>query len=117
MTVNFLGAEEAGRQYRQVLSPGMPVQALRMFFCRSFSAALIQHVSGNYSQLLRRLHVVDAVVEPTLRYHNALRHDAEPDPLVLLCWRCARLEELVVIGYVIRQLGLTELFLNKRNES
>lgn len=109
VTVNFLGTEEAARKYREVLSNDMPLHTLRMYFCKSFSPAIIQYVSDNYSETLKRLYVLDQVVEPTLRYHNPLRQDADPDPLVLLCWKCKHMRELVVIGYEMLEINLVAI--------
>jgi hypothetical protein len=67
---------------------------------------MLQYLSNNFSETLTGLVVVDQITEPTLRYHNALRYDADPDPLVLLCWKCKCLGELVLIGYEILEINL-----------
>lgn len=77
-----------------------------MYFCKSLNPEIIQYLSDNHSETLQSLHIVDSIVEPTLRYHNPLRHDADPDPLILLCWKCKYLQELVVIGYEMLEINL-----------
>lgn len=77
-----------------------------MYFCKSLKPDMIQFLSDNYCEHLVSLIIVDAISDPTLRYHNPLRHDAGPDPLVLLCWKCRHLNELVVVGYEILEINL-----------
>jgi hypothetical protein len=77
-----------------------------MYFCKSLNPELLQFLSLNYSETLTGLIAVDKISEPTLRYHNPLRYDAEPDPLVLLCWKCKHLDELIVCGYEILEINL-----------
>jgi hypothetical protein len=77
-----------------------------MFFCKSFNPEIIQFLSDNYSHTLQSLSITDSIVEPTLRYHNPLRFDADPDPLILLCWKCKNLQELVVVGYEMLEINL-----------
>ena len=104
--LNFLNVEDASRKYTSVLSPEMPLETLRMYFCKSLNPELIQFVNTNYCDTLKSLCVVDAVTDPALRYHNPLRLDADPDPLVLLCWKCRHLTELTVIGYEMLEINL-----------
>jgi hypothetical protein len=84
----------------------MPLQVLRMYFCKSLNPQLIQYISDSFCDTLESLVVVDAITDPTLRYHNPLRYDADPDPLVLLCWKCRYLQELVIVGYEILEINL-----------
>ena len=107
--VNFLALEETSRKYQQVLTPSVPLETLRMYFCKSFNPEMIQYLSNNYSEFLNSLVIVDAIAEPTLRYHNPLRYDADPDPLVLLCWKCRNLRELILVGYEILDINLVAI--------
>lgn len=106
VTVNFLVVEEAARKYTNVLSRLMPLEKMRMYFCKSLNPELLHFLSDNYSNTLSSLVVVDGITDPTLRYHNPLRHDADPDPLVLLCWKCRHLSELVLVGYEVLEINL-----------
>jgi hypothetical protein len=104
--LNILVQEEFARKFTSILSASMPLDTLRMYFCKSFNPELIQFLSDNYSDSLQSLIIVDSIVEPTLRYHNPLRFDADPDPLILLCWKCKYLRELVVVGYEMLEINL-----------
>lgn len=106
VAVNFLKVECAAQNYSNILKPYMPLETLRMYFSKSFNSNLIQYISDNYSETLSSLFIVDAITEPTLRYHNPMLYDVEPDPLVLMCWKCKHLKELVIIGYEMLELNL-----------
>lgn len=106
VAVNVLVQEDFARKYNSVLSSNIPLETLRMYFCKSFNPEIIQFLSDSYSDTLQSLCIVDSIVEPTLRYHNPLRFDAEPDPLILLCWKCKSLQELVVVGYEMLEINL-----------
>ena len=77
-----------------------------MYFCKSLNPEMLAYLSNNYGDTLHSLVIVDAITEPTLRYHNALRYDADPDPLVLLCWKCKHLTDLIIVGYEILEINL-----------
>lgn len=79
---------------------------LRMYFCKSLNSDLLQYLSNNYCDSLKSLVIVDSITDPTLRYHNPLRYDADPDPLVLLVWKCKNLTELTIIGYEMLEINL-----------
>ena len=79
-----------------------------MSFCRALSTPLIRFVGQYYADTLSALIVLDTVGgEAALRYcPSALSVDAEPDPLVLLCWKCRELRELVIVGYELAEINL-----------
>ena len=77
-----------------------------MYFCKSLNPDLIHHLSTNFNSTLTSLSVTDAVIEPSMRYHNPLRLDADPDPLVLLAWKCKHLTSLTIIGYEMLEINL-----------
>ncbi|CAF0712121.1 unnamed protein product [Brachionus calyciflorus] len=106
VTINFIQVEESARKFNLVLNQFIPLEALRMYFCKSLNPDILQFISNNYSETLKSLIIVDAINDPSLRYHNPLRHDADPDPLVLLCWKCKYLDELVLVGYEILEINL-----------
>jgi hypothetical protein len=80
-----------------------------MYFCKSLNPELLHSIAERFNATLRSLVVVDAITDPSLRYHNPLRRDADPDPLVLLSWKCRELRELVVVGYEILEINLVAI--------
>lgn len=77
-----------------------------MYFCKSLNPDILQFISNNYSDTLKSLVIVDAITDPSLQYHNPLRYEVDPDPMVLLCWKCKNLTELVLVGYEILEINL-----------
>ncbi len=60
ITVNFLIVEETQSpqeidKYKIVLNAHMPLQKLRMYFCKSLTPNLIQYISDSYSDLLGKI--------------------------------------------------------------
>ncbi len=97
------------RKYELLLKEKIPVETLRIYFCKSLNSEILQFIRDNYCDTLKTFCVVDTITDPTLRYHNPFRNDADPDPLVLLAWKCKYLEELTIIGYEILQINLTAI--------
>ncbi|RNA38489.1 F-box only 33 [Brachionus plicatilis] len=106
VTINFIQVEESTRKYGLILSPFIPLEAIRMYFCKSLNPDILQFISNSYSETLQSMVIVDAISDPSLQYHNPLRHEVDPDPLVLLCWKCKYLTELVLVGYEILEINL-----------
>lgn len=97
----------------------------RMYFCKSLNPDMLHYLSNTYSESLASLVVVDSISTEydewlangnnnnnnNLYYHNALRYDADPDPdpLVLLSWKCKHLSELIIVGYELLEINLTAI--------
>jgi hypothetical protein len=93
----------------EILRPNIPLESFSMHFCKSLNSQLIDYISNMYSHTLKKFIINDAIAEPTLRYSNPLLYDIEPDPVVLLCWRCRHLEELSILGYEIAEMNLVAI--------
>ena len=104
-----MNIEDLSRKYELVMKEKMPIEKLRMYFCQSLNPEMLQFIRDNYFDTLKTFCVVDTITDPTLRYHNPFRNDADPDPWVLLAWKCKYLEELTLIGYEILQINLTAI--------
>ena len=87
----------------------MPLEKLRFYFCKSLNPEILQFISNSYCDTLKTFCVIDTISDPALRYHNPFRSDADPDPLVLLAWKCKYLVELTLIGYEVLQINLTAI--------
>lgn len=85
----------------------MPLTKLNIFFSKCLNQDVINYLRDYYCDSLKRFCVIDRITDPALRYHNPFRFD--PDPLVLLAWKCKHLEELVLIGYEILEINLTAI--------
>jgi hypothetical protein len=104
INLNIINIEDLSRKYEIILKEKMPIEKLRIYFCKSLTPDILQFVRDNYCDTLKVFCVVDTITDPTLRYHNPFRNDA--DPLVLLAWKCKHLEELTLIGYEMLQINL-----------
>ena len=106
--VNFLMTESTlANNFRYILNSTMPLETLRMYFCKALNPAMLQYLSDNYADTLKSLCVVDSIQSDALRYHVvSSRQDTDPDPLILLCWKCRHLTELVLVGYEILEINL-----------
>lgn len=107
LNMNIINIEELSRKYELLLKSQMPLESLRIFFCKSLNPELLQFIRDNYCNTLKCFCVIDTITDPTLRYHNPFRFDA--DPLVLLAWKCKYLEELTLIGYEMLEINLTAI--------
>ena len=113
VSVNFLKTQAqsassslSNQFFLNILKPNMPLEALRMYFCKSLNSELIEYISDRYFSTLKSFVIIDCITEPTLRYSNPMLYDIEPDSLVLFCWKCKHLHELVIIGYEILEINL-----------
>jgi F-box protein 33 len=121
VSFNFLSVEESTTTENQIitiLSPSIPLETLRMYFCKSLNSSLLQYLSMNFCETLCSLYIVDVICDPVvLHYHTEFNNDddegvevdPDPDPLVLLCWKCRHLQELVIVGYQIYEINITAI--------
>ena len=109
VNLNIINTKELSSNYELLLKEKIPVEKIRIYFCKSLNPEILLFIRDNYCETLKTFCVVDYITDPTLRYHNPFRNDADPDPLVLLAWKCKYLEELTIIGYEILQINLTAI--------
>ncbi|KAM3958408.1 LOW QUALITY PROTEIN: uncharacterized protein ACR2FA_007558 [Aphomia sociella] len=85
-----------------VLVDGLELASLKVMFCKTVHAPLLEHVVRLYKQSLRELVWADCpgdageARKPT----RPQRCDGcDVNPFILLCWQCVQLQRLVIHGY------------------
>ncbi len=107
VTLNIVNIEDFSHKYELILKKHIPLEKIRLLFCKSLNPDLLQFIRENYCDTLKVFYVIDKLTDPSLRYHNPFNFDA--DPLVLLVWKCKFLEELTLIGYEILEINLSAI--------
>ncbi|XP_067002724.2 F-box only protein 33 [Anabrus simplex] len=88
--------------HSEILRPSMNLTHLKAFFCEKLNCRALQCLSDWYTQSLRSLWWVDSMSSPAcycLVQQYILDEQMQPDPLVILAWKCTNLQEIVLLGY------------------
>ncbi|XP_033158388.1 F-box only protein 33 [Drosophila mauritiana] len=85
----------------RVLRRNMPITHVRLLFCEKMNAEALDWMSLHYKETLRSIHYVDAPYKYSNRMNQTRHASLRQDPFVMMAWRCKRLEEIVVHGYLM----------------
>lgn len=121
ISLNIIGVSYDGltNLMETVLVPEMPLNSLKLLFCKTIHCPLIKHIGETYPNSLVEFQWVDShVTDWQVEVKNSRGFkgtDSIVHPLISLCWQCRRLKKLVVHGYWIWQydlLGMARLRTN-----
>uniref|UniRef100_A0A182T6R3 F-box domain-containing protein n=1 Tax=Anopheles maculatus TaxID=74869 RepID=A0A182T6R3_9DIPT len=84
-----------------ILRPSMPLTHLKVLFCEKINCDALEYLSLHYKDTLRSLIWVDSMRIEEYRNIMELMMHTEQDPLVMMAWRCKKLQELIVHGYLL----------------
>ncbi|XP_035913632.1 F-box only protein 33 [Anopheles stephensi] len=87
--------------HTHILRPSMPLTHLKVLFCEKINCEALEYLSRHYKDTLRSLIWVDSMRIEEYRNIMELVMRTEQDPLVMMAWRCKKLQELIVHGYVL----------------
>ncbi|XP_055608760.1 F-box only protein 33 [Uranotaenia lowii] len=87
--------------HSQILRPSMPLTHLKVLFCERINCDALEYLSRYYKETLRSMIWVDSMRIQEYRNIMELVLRTEQDPLVMMAWRCKKLEEIVIHGYVL----------------
>ncbi|KAF5271299.1 hypothetical protein FQR65_LT05314 [Abscondita terminalis] len=107
LRMSFIHAYDEQVIYMQdyILKSNMPLSHLKVFFCEHINLDVLNLLSTWYPVSLRSIVWVDSRSQDSQSASwNLIRRlggpDAnQPDPLVMAAWLCAKLEEIVLLGY------------------
>ncbi|XP_059056253.1 uncharacterized protein LOC131850103 [Achroia grisella] len=93
---------------QNVLIPELQLISLKVMFCKTVYAPLVEHVACHYKETLREVLWADC---PAADCEPPRRHVRRPpsydvcnvNPFILLCWQCVQLQRLVIHGYWVWQ--------------
>ncbi|XP_055631217.1 F-box only protein 33 [Toxorhynchites rutilus septentrionalis] len=87
--------------HSHILSPSMPLTHLKVLFCERINCDALEYLSRYYKETLKSMIWVDSMRIQEYRNIMELVLRTEQDPLVMMAWRCKKLEEIVIHGYVL----------------
>ncbi|XP_039746145.1 F-box only protein 33 [Pararge aegeria] len=98
----------------KVLIAELPLASLKVMFCKTLHADVLQRVVRLYKETLRELVWADAPYDSADMFHRIIKQQRDADmitmcnvnPLILLCWQCTHLQRLVIHGYWVWQYDL-----------
>uniref|UniRef100_A0A1L8DCK6 F-box domain-containing protein n=1 Tax=Nyssomyia neivai TaxID=330878 RepID=A0A1L8DCK6_9DIPT len=100
LRINLINACEAIKYlHSHILRESMPLSHLKVLFCKNMNPQVIDFISQHYNSTLRSLMWVDTsfnIEEAEFFYLTS-----DQDPLVMMAWRCTKLEEIVLHGYLL----------------
>ncbi|XP_049816673.1 F-box only protein 33 isoform X2 [Schistocerca nitens] len=85
-----------------IFRPSMPLSFLKVFFCENVNYTALQRISLWYYNTLQSLWWIDSIGATSNSFclvEPSVEPIAQPDPLVMMAWRCTKLKELVFLGY------------------
>uniref|UniRef100_A0AAG5D519 F-box domain-containing protein n=1 Tax=Anopheles atroparvus TaxID=41427 RepID=A0AAG5D519_ANOAO len=87
--------------HTHILRPSMPLTHLKVLFCERINCEALEYLSRHYKDTLRSMIWVDSMRIEEYRNIMELVLRTEQDPLVMMAWRCKKLEEIIIHGYVL----------------
>lgn len=87
--------------HSHILRPSMPLSHLKVLFCERINCDALEYLSRYYKETLKSMIWVDSMRIQEYRNIMELVLRTEQDPLVMMAWRCKKLEEIVIHGYVL----------------
>lgn len=87
--------------HSHILRPSMPLSHLKVLFCERINCDALEYLSRYYKETLRSMIWVDSMRIQEYRNIMELVLRTEQDPLVMMAWRCKKLEEIVIHGYAL----------------
>ncbi|KAH8234667.1 hypothetical protein KR032_001533 [Drosophila birchii] len=85
----------------RVLRRNMPITHVRLLFCELMNAEALDWMSIHHSETLRSIQYVDSAYKNNGCVDYTRHGYMRQDPFVMMAWRCKRLEEIVVHGYMM----------------
>jgi hypothetical protein len=98
VTLVVLHTYEGVAALTSILCPHMPLVRLRQYFCGNISAAAITFIGNHMSEDFRELEVVESLGPGQPQPYTTSSMAQDPDPFVMLAWRCNGLQSLRLIG-------------------
>ncbi|RWS25202.1 F-box only protein 33-like protein [Leptotrombidium deliense] len=108
VTLNLLHTDDSPDGLREmILETDIPLSHFRAFFLgyNTGIAELIKVVAIKHQNTLRSLVLLNSLAESTF-FPNTCFSRATENELVMLAWRCKKLQHLTVIGYEISEVDL-----------
>ncbi|XP_053684354.1 F-box only protein 33 [Sabethes cyaneus] len=87
--------------HSHILRPSMPLSHLKVLFCDRINFDALEYLSRFYKETLKSMIWVDSMRIQEYRNIMELVVRTGQDPLVMMAWRCKKLEEIVIHGYVL----------------
>ncbi|XP_041373352.1 F-box only protein 33-like [Gigantopelta aegis] len=107
VTLNLVHSYDGVSALLDILRPSMPLAHFRQFFCAQVSLAAVTFLWSHHCDTLRTVHIVDGLVDSAPGVYSELSQD--PDPFVMMAWRCPKLEHLTVIGYEVAEENIVAI--------
>ena len=98
LTLMILHTYEGVAALTSILRPHMPLMRLRQYFCGHLSAAAITFIGNHLGEDFRELEIVEGIGPGQPQPYTTGRMEDDPDPFVMLAWRCHGLQSLRLIG-------------------
>lgn len=98
VTLMVLHTYEGVAALTSILCPHMPLVRLRQYFCGNLSAAAITFIGNHLSDEFRELEIVEGMGSGQPQPYTTGCMAEDPDPFVMLAWRCHGLQSLRLIG-------------------
>lgn len=87
--------------HTHILRPSMPLTHLKVLFCERINCDALEYLSRHYKDTFRSMVWVDSMRIEEYRNIMELVLRTEQDPLVMMAWRCKKLQEIIIHGYVL----------------
>ncbi|XP_059615566.1 F-box only protein 33 [Phlebotomus argentipes] len=99
LRINLIKASEAVKYlHSHILHESMPLSHMKVLFCKHMNPQAVDFISQNYNGSFKSLTWIDSsydIQEAEFYFRT------DQDPLVMMAWRCRKLEEIVVHGYLL----------------
>uniref|UniRef100_A0A1B0D4Q6 Uncharacterized protein n=1 Tax=Phlebotomus papatasi TaxID=29031 RepID=A0A1B0D4Q6_PHLPP len=100
LRINLIKACEAIKYlHSHILHESMPLSHMKVLFCKYMNPQAIDFISQNYNSTFKSLTWIDSAFDNQEAEFFYLTTDQ--DPLVMMAWRCSKLEEIVLHGYLL----------------
>ncbi|XP_065082101.1 F-box only protein 33 [Ochlerotatus camptorhynchus] len=93
--------EAVDQLHTHFLRPSMPLSHLKVLFCERINCDALEYLSHYYKETLKSMIWVDSMRIEEYRNIMEMVVRTNQDPLVMMAWRCKKLEEIVIHGYVL----------------
>ncbi|GFR33117.1 f-box only protein 33 [Trichonephila clavata] len=99
VTINLLHFHNLAENVRNVLSREMPLAHFRVYFSSGFDVEILTQIAFLNDHSLRSLVMVDELDDNLTAAATFLTGGI--DPLIMLAWRCKKLNYIKIIGYEV----------------
>ncbi|GAB0088460.1 uncharacterized protein DMENIID0001_028880 [Sergentomyia squamirostris] len=100
LRINLINANKAIKYlHSHILHESMPLTHLKVLFCKYMNPQAIDFISQHYSDTFKSFTWIDSSYD--IHENAFFCLTTEQDPLVMMAWRCKKLEEIVLHGYFL----------------